>query len=431
MFSAPKTYIKDELVPYVGLSSLLYNELPRSDPGDHFTGQSWRMIDNKSASVSVIGGGIIGSWTALHLAESGVRTTLFEQFPLPHTRGSSHGMSRAFRFLGEHELDRLDYSLAEWQKLEDLTGESLFVKTGLLNFGPPGDPDLEHFMGVLRDGGRPVEWLEYDDIASRYPMLNYPDELGAAWDPNGGILIAHRCLNAVQSQFLALGGQIITGRVESVTPQDDDAVRIEARCSASGDLKSHSFSRAVVCAGPWTAKLVPQLSGFLSTLRTPVTYWRDPSGSHSAANGFPIIFNARMTGIYGLPSLEYPDLVKMLFHGGPETDADTRDLACFDPFVEKVNRYVRDHLPLLDNDKPAILETCMYSMTPDSTPVIDRLADNLVVGCGFSGSGFKHSPATGKMLAALALDREETVPKGFRADRYLMVRFRTAVKSKS
>ena len=28
-------------------------------------------------------------------------------------------MSRAFRFFGEHELDRLYYSLAEWQKLED------------------------------------------------------------------------------------------------------------------------------------------------------------------------------------------------------------------------------------------------------------------------------------------------------------------------
>ena len=60
----------------------------------------------------------------------------------------------------------------------------------------------------------------------------------------------------------------------------------------------------------------------------------------------------------------------------------------------------------------------MYTMTPDSSPIIDRLSDKLVVGCGFSGSGFKHSPATGRMLAALALDRDETVPGGFRADRY-------------
>jgi len=72
-------------------------------------------MNKQPATVSVIGGGIIGSWTALHLAEAGVRTTLFEQFPLPHTRGSSHGLSRAFRLLGESELARLDYSLARWQ----------------------------------------------------------------------------------------------------------------------------------------------------------------------------------------------------------------------------------------------------------------------------------------------------------------------------
>jgi sarcosine oxidase subunit beta len=65
----------------------------------------------------------------------------------------------------------------------------------------------------------------------------------------------------------------------------------------------------------------------------------------------------------------------------------------------------------------------MYTMTPDSNPIIDRLTDNMVVGCGFSGSGFKHAPATGWMLAALALDQDEAIPAGFRADRYVLSRF--------
>jgi glycine/D-amino acid oxidase-like deaminating enzyme len=126
-------------------------------------------LNKQSASVCVVGGGIIGSWAALHLAEAGVNTTLVEQFPLPHTRGSSHGLSRAFRFLGELELDRLDYSLSRWQALEKASGETLFIKTGLLNFGQLGDPDLETFMAVLQRSERPVEWLDYETIAARFP----------------------------------------------------------------------------------------------------------------------------------------------------------------------------------------------------------------------------------------------------------------------
>jgi sarcosine oxidase/L-pipecolate oxidase len=113
----------------------------------------------------------------------------------------------------------------------------------------------------------------------------------------------------------------------------------------------------------------------------------------------------------------------MLYHGGPESDPETRDLASAEEYVEKVADYVRDHLPLLDHRQPAIRESCMYTMTPDSNPIIDRLTDNVVVGCGFSGSGFKHAPATGRMLAALALGQDEAIPKGFRADRYVLNRF--------
>ena len=210
--------------------------------------------------------------------------------------------------------------MERWQSLERATGETLYLKTGLLDFGPAGDPFLEKHMAVVRAGGRPCEWLESDLIAERFPMLRYTEKWGAAWDPNGGILFAYRCLNAVQRRFLELGGRIVTARVESIESQIEAGVRIGFRYDTTGNPERRSFDKAVLCAGPWTAKLLPQLDGLLRSILTPVTYWRDPSGAYSASNGFPILFNARLTDVYGLPGCEYPGLVKMLFHGGPETD---------------------------------------------------------------------------------------------------------------
>jgi sarcosine oxidase/L-pipecolate oxidase len=384
-----------------------------------------RPIESTSASaareVCVVGAGIIGSWTALHLAEAGARATLVEQFPLPHTRGSSHGQSRAFRFLGDDELDRLEYSLERWQTLEREGSEPLFVRTGLLNFGPEGDPYLDRYMAVVRDGGRPCAWLDHAAVVERFPTLRYPEEWGAAWDPNGGILFAHRCVHAVQRRFRELGGRVVTARVTSLEPRAA-GVRIELRSHDDTEVRPTDFDAVVVCAGPWSGRLVPDLASLLRTVHTPVTYWRDTTGAHDVAHGFPILFNARLTDMYGLPACEYPGLVKVLFHGGPDADPDGPDPDALAPYVARVRAYVAEHLPGLDARRPAIQESCFYTMTPDGMPIVDRLASGVVVGAGFSGSGFKHSPATGRMLAALALGREERVPSGFAFHRYALKR---------
>ena len=75
------------------------------------------------------------------------------------------------------------------------------------------------------------------------------------------------------------------------------------------------------------------------------------------------------------------------------------------------------------NGKPAILEKCLYTITTDSQPIIDHYGPGLVLGCGFSGSGFKNSPAWGKMLACLALGKEAEIPEGFQLNNYRLNRF--------
>ncbi len=383
-------------------------------------------MKHRSVSVCVIGGGIIGSWAALHLAEAGVDTLLLEQFPLPHTRGSSQGASRAFRYFGEETMDRLDYSMERWRALEHACGEPLFLRTGLVNFGPPGDPWLERHLAIARAAGKDCEWLDAAAIRQRFPAMHYPEDWGAAWDPEGGILLAQRCLAATQDRFRAIGGAVLQACASAIDAAADGAVTVSLREDAGQAEIAIKCEQLVVCAGPWTGRLLPTLRPALKTLAIPVTYWRDASGECDAARGFPIIYNARLTGIYALPACEYPGLVKVLYHGGPEAEPETRDVPDRAPWERRVGAYVREHLPALDGHQPAIREACMYTMTPDNDPVIDRLSERVTVGCGFSGSGFKHSPATGHMLAALALGREAELPAGFQRARYAVRRLAVA-----
>ena len=52
----------------------------------------------------------------------------------------------------------------------------------------------------------------------------------------------------------------------------------------------------------------------------------------------------------------------------------------------------------------------LFTVTPDWDPVIDHVpgVENLVVGAGFSGHGFKMSPAIGHSLAELITNADET-----------------------
>ena len=68
------------------------------------------------------------------------------------------------------------------------------------------------------------------------------------------------------------------------------------------------------------------------------------------------------------------------------------------------------------------MEKCLYTITTDSQPIIDHYGPGLVLGCGFSGSGFKNSPAWGKMLACLALGKEAEIPEGFQLNNYRLNR---------
>src|SRR4029077_16230259 len=105
----------------------------------------------------VVGGGVMGTATALELAMRGRNTLLLERFTFGHGRGSSGGPTRIFRFTYEHP----DYvrmagpALDAWRELEDLAGERLLHTTGGIDIGEGSRRSAD----ALDAAGSPFEWL--------------------------------------------------------------------------------------------------------------------------------------------------------------------------------------------------------------------------------------------------------------------------------
>jgi sarcosine oxidase/L-pipecolate oxidase len=139
---------------------------------------------------------------------------------------------------------------------------------------------------------------------------------------------------------------------------------------------------------------------------------KDPV-SHDVSSGMPIVLHElhREEGyqfVMSKPICEYPGLVKVATRGEPligTRHPDQRDFD-FDDLTQLLVDYVTKHMPQID-PKPCIVDTGVYCMTPDRDYIIDRHPHmkNVLIGCGFSGHGFKMAPVIGKLLAEMVQDK--------------------------
>ncbi|XP_051491521.1 peroxisomal sarcosine oxidase isoform X1 [Apus apus] len=373
----------------------------------------------------VIGAGIQGSFAAYHLARRHRDTLLLEQFLLPHSRGSSHGQSRITRsaYPKAPYARMMPDSFQLWQRLEEEAGTSLYRQTGLVVLGPAGDPELESCRHSLGD----TQLLDAVTLAQRFPGLRlHPGEV-ALWDGTAGVLFADRALRAVQDVFRRHGGTLRDGeKVLSIQPG--------AVLTVTTTAGMYRAPRLIITAGAWTGALVAPLGLHLplQPLRIDVCYWREKEpGTPSAGRTSPCFMTLGLSqaphGIYGLPALEYPGLVKVCHHHGSPTDPEERDWAppgAPRPDVTLLSTFISSYLPGLE-PRPAVVETCLYTNTPDEDFILDRHPkfSNIIIGAGFSGHGFKLAPVVGKLLCELSLGEEpshSTAP-------FAISRFLTAV----
>jgi sarcosine oxidase len=389
--------------------------------------QEVRQLHN-TFDVIVVGVGAMGSAACYHLAKRGVRVLGLEQFSIPNAMGSSHGESRMIRLCYYEHPDyvpllRRAYEL--WHELQAHAKCQLLLMTGGIYMG---HPQGEFIAGTLRSAARfnlPHESLTRHELRRRFPQFNVPDHYAAVHEPNAGLLLPERVI-AAHAQLAISHGASLRAH-EPVVDWASTSHGVSVRTTNGAYAANH----LIICGGAWSAKVLGEIGVNLLVTRQ-VLGWVWPRKPELFALGqLPVwaIDHPDATLHYGFPMLP-ADLsarpgFKIAHHfRGEATSAEAVNRLPQQNDEEDFRWALARYIP--DADGPLLsMAVCMYTNTPDSHFIIDRLGgagcahDNVTVACGFSGHGFKFSSVIGEILADLATQGATLHPIQFlRLDRF-------------
>lgn len=357
----------------------------------------------------VLGGGAMGGAATYHLAKTGERVLLLEQFEFGHMWGSSHGDSRIIRYSYNEpryiELARAAYRL--WADVEAEVGEQLLVKTGGIDFGKHDEKTLSDTLNSVRLANISHEWLDADEANKRFPQFHFDEDMRVLYQADSGMLKADKCIQA----HLRLAGKYGAKLMEK-TPVTRIDLHSDSVTVHTPDA-TYTSARLVVTAGAWTKRLLADVGVDLplQPLRCQVAYFnpKDDDPMRYDSSQMPVYIWHRHQDItqamYGLPSLNGSG-VKAAFHNGQKVDHPSQvDYTAHESGVTAIRQSLQPYLPRVMAGDLVATYICLYTMTPDEDFIIDRHPQhqNVVIGAGFSGHGFKFSTLIGKMLSDLVL----------------------------
>ncbi|MEU9168466.1 N-methyl-L-tryptophan oxidase [Streptomyces sp. NPDC048420] len=365
--------------------------------------------------VAVIGAGSMGSQTMWRLAARGAEVIGYDRYAPGHDRGAAGGESRIYRaaHLGEPgyiPLLRLADRL--WEQLQAETGRSLLRRSGSLVMGETASPSLRLLLSTSAAHGLDHEVLDREELVRRYPQHRLPDGHTAVLDRLGAVLRPEASIQAAAAHAEHLGARLHRyTTVREVAPAAGGGVRIVT------DQGTDHVDAAVVTVGPWINNLLPDLPRTIDVRRV-ICSWHLPTRHDWFAGSAPSFVRAAPHDCFGIPS---PDGISVKLglsfkYHAPVPEPERLDRTVRPDELGVFRELIDELMPDLNPD-PIRMSAYMEGYTKSGNPLVGHLPgeDDIIVMAGFSGSGFKFSPAMGEIAADLALDGTTEHPVDFLA----------------
>jgi glycine/D-amino acid oxidase-like deaminating enzyme len=359
-----------------------------------------------SHEVVIIGGGVIGSSIAYHLAAAGESSVLvIERDPTYQRASSALSASSIRQQFSTPTCIRMSQVGFEFMRNVSshlgVNGEPVtlsLVERGYLYLAKEAQLQaLRAAIAIQQRHEVPVLALERDALSKRFPWLSSGDlELGALGTAGEGWFDGYSLLQAFRRKARSLGVDYLTAEVVGLELTDSKVHGVKLSNGRSID------ARVVVnAAGPHSARVsawagvalpvVPERrSVFTVSCPTRLDFMPlviDPSGLYIRPEGSLFICGGPATPVRGDDPL-----------------ALEVDYAQFEEFIWPT---LAERIPAFESTRMTSAWAGHYEMN-----VFDHNAligwspglDGLMIATGFSGHGMQHSPAAGRGVAELILE---------------------------
>ncbi|MFP5263114.1 MAG: NAD(P)/FAD-dependent oxidoreductase [Blastocatellia bacterium] len=368
-----------------------------------------------TADVVIIGGGVIGSSVAHHLAEAGCANVLIVERETHQGLGStgkSAGGVRA-QFATPINIKMSLYSIDVFSRFEEVTGQTSGYKSHGYLFVATEQRHLDYLEANRKQqaacGLTNVEMVTREDISRIVPQLRTDDVMGGSFCPTDGFVDPNSVMAGFCAKARERGARLWLGT--EVT-----GIRLEGgRVAGVETARGFVSTRAVVnAAGPWAAR-VAQLAGVEIPIRPLRRQIVNTQAFDKLPSPLPMVidmsngFHFRREG--GGILLAWPD---------PEETYGFK--TAFDhEFIEKILMRAVNRAPVFADAEvnPRRCWAGIYEMTPDHHAILGRApgVEGLYFANGFSGHGVMHSPAAGRVVSEIILHGESRLldasPLGF------------------
>lgn len=366
----------------------------------------------QTADAVIVGGGCMGCSVAWHLARRGITNVVLVEREAQLAAGSTGRNAGGVRHQFSHpaNIALSIESIGMMARFEEVVGAPIdFHQDGYL-FLLEKQASVAAFqknVDLQRAHGVDVQWLTAAEAAALAPGLDVTGVRAATFCAADGVADPNGVTMGFAKGAQALGVEVV--RETEVTGLRLRGGRVAEVRTSKGDI---STPLVVNAAGPWAKSIgrmlgvdvpvEPERRHIFIALPSRGGSWDEPGNAGTVPTSKLLVIDFETSFYF------HREGGGLLFGMGDPDEKPGFDITVRWDFLPKVIEVAMRRLPALGDAAVSHAWAGLYEMTPDHNPIIGPSSD--VEGfhtiAGFSGHGFQHAPAAGRILADLIAGRD-------------------------